>query len=150
MMTVEQYEQKGRNKLKADFDNAECEMMYEFTDTGNHIDCYATACTGEKYAIEIKNRDIPFDKYDTILLEWTKYDALMQEYALGYTPLFRCYFRDAVFTWDISKIDIEGRIEKMFCTKKTFENYGNRIEKEVIMLKKEEAIDQRRNNKHNC
>lgn len=150
MMTVEQYEQKGRNKLKADFDNAECEMMYEFTDTSSNIDCCATACTGERYAIEIKDRDIPIDKYDTILLEWTKYDALMQYYTLGYTPLFRCYFRDAVFTWDISKIDIEGRIEKKLCTKKTFENYGDRIEKEVIMLKKEEAIDQRRNNKHNC
>ena len=75
-MTTKQYEEKGRMKLIHDFDNAECEMAYEFTDDRyNHIDCYATAITGNKFAIEIKDRDISINKYDTILLEEVKYNA---------------------------------------------------------------------------
>ena len=149
-MTTREYEQKGRLKLKADFDNAECEMIYEFTnDRFNHIDCYATACTGIRYAIEIKNRNIPIDKYDTILLEGIKYKALMTAYEEGYKPLYRCYFKDGVLTWDLSQIDIDNRIEQMPCASST-QNYDRKVEKEIIMLEKKEPIDKKRGNRHNC
>lgn len=149
-MTYLDYEKKGRKKLIEDFNNSNCEMIYEFTDIALSVDCFATACTGEKYAIEIKDRDISIDKYDTYLLEMKKYNALMAAYIYsGYTPLFRVYFQDGVLTWDISKIDINGRVEEMKCTQTTVD-YGHKVVKKLIMLTKEEAIDKKRGGKHNC
>lgn len=149
-MTIEQYENKGRNKLENDFKNAECEMIYEFTDVENSVDCFATAATGVKYAIEIKDRDISIKKYDTYLLEMRKYDALMTAYReSGYTPLYRCYFQDGVLTWDVSKIDIENRVEEMKCTRTTVD-YGQKVVKQIIRLKMEETIDKKRSGKYPC
>ena len=149
-MTTSEYEDRGRKKLIEDFNNADCEMIYEFTKGKfDSIDCFATACTGEKFAVELKNRDIPIGKYDTYLLELHKYNALMVAYEeSGYTPLFRVYFQDGVLTWDISKIDINGRVEEMKCAESTF-NYEHKINKKIIMLKKEEAIDKKRSDKRN-
>ena len=150
-MTTTEYEEKGRQKLVEDFNNADCEIEYEFT-KGKYdsIDCFATASTGDKYAIEIKNRDISIDKYDDVMLELHKYNALMIAHEeSGYTPLFRVYFQDGVLTWDISKIDVENRIEEMKCAESTF-NYEHKKIKKIILLKKEEAIDKKRSGKHNC
>ena len=150
-MTTSEYEEKGRKKLIEDFNNADCEMIYEFTKGKfDSIDCFATASTGDKYAIELKDRDISIDKYDDVMLELHKYNALMIAYIYsGYTPLFRVYYKDGVLTWDISKIDINGRVEEMSCAESTF-NYERKIIKKIIMLKKEEAInDKKRSSKHN-
>lgn len=150
-MTTSEYEDRGRTKLVEDFKNSKCEMIYEFTKGKfDSVDCFATASTGDKYAIEIKNRDISIDKYDTYLLELHKYNALMIAYEeSGYTPLFRVYFQDGVLTWDISKIDVNDRVEEMPCAESTF-NYEHKIIKKIIMLKKEEAInDKKRGGKHN-
>ena len=69
-MTTSEYEDRGREKLVKDFKNSKCEIEYEFTKGKfDSIDCFATASTGDKYAIEIKNRDITIDKYDTYLME---------------------------------------------------------------------------------
>ena len=151
-MTTKEYEDCGRKKLVEDFNNADCEMIYEFTKGKfDSIDCFATASTGQKFAIELKNRDISIDKYDDVMLELHKYNALIIAYIYsGYTPLFRVYFQDGVLTWDISKIDINGRVEEMKCAESTF-NYSHKIIKKIIMLKKEEAInDKKRSGKHNC
>ena len=151
-MTTKEYEEKGRRKLIEDFNNADCEMIYEFTKGKfDSIDCFATASTGDKYAIELKDRDISIGKYSTYLLEMKKYNALMAAYIdSGYTPLFRVYFQDGVLTWDISKIDINGRVEEMSCAESTF-NYEHKKIKKIIMLKKEEAINvKKRSGKYNC
>ena len=150
-MTTTEYEDRGRTKLVEDFKNSKCEMIYEFTNERyDSIDCFATAYTGDKYAIEIKNRDISIDKYDDVMLELHKYNALMIAYVYsGYTPLFRVYFQDGVLTWDISKIDVDDRVEEMPCAESTF-NYSHKVIKKIIMLKKEEAInDKKRGGKHN-
>lgn len=151
-MTTTEYEDRGRRKLIEDFNNADCEMIYEFT-KGKYdsVDCLATASTGDKYAIEIKNRDISIDKYDDVMLELHKYNALMVAHEeSGYTPLFRVYFQDGVLTWDVSKIDINDRVEEMKCAESTF-NYSHKVVKKLIMLKKEEAInDKKRSDKRNC
>ena len=150
-MTTKEYEDNGRTKLVEDFKNSKYEIEYEFT-KGKYdsIDCFATASTGDKYAIEIKNRDISIDKYDDVLLELHKYNALMIAYEeSGYTPLFRVYYKDGVLTWDISKIDTENRVEEMSCAESTF-NYEHKVVKKIIMLKKEEAIDKKRSDKRNC
>ena len=150
-MTTKEYEDKGRAKLVEDFKNSKCEMIYEFTKGKfDSIDCFATASTGQRFAIELKNRDISIDKYDDVMLELHKYNALMIAYVYsGYTPLFRVYFQDGVLTWDISKIDVDDRVEEMLCAESTF-NYEHKINKKIIMLKKEEAIDKKRNYRNNC
>ena len=150
-MTTKEYEDNGRRKLVEDFNNADCEIEYEFT-KGKYdsVDCFATASTGQRFAIEIKNRDISIGKYDDVMLELHKYNALMVAHIYsGYTPLFRVYFQDGVLTWDISKIDINGRVEEMPCAESTF-NYSHKVIKKIIMLKKEEAIDKKRSDKRNC
>ena len=149
-MTTSDYEDRGRKKLVEDFKNSKCEMIYEFTKGKfDSVDCFATASTGQRFAIELKNRDISIDKYDTYLLELHKYNALMIAYEeSGYTPLFRVYFQDGVLTWDISKIDVDGRVEEMSCAESTF-NYEHKVVKKIIMLKKEEAINDKKRNYRN-
>ena len=151
-MTTSEYEDRGRTKLVEDFKNSKCEMIYEFTKGKfDSVDCFATASTGQRFAIELKNRDISIDKYDDVLLELHKYNALMVAHIeSGYTPLFRVYFQDGVLTWDISKIDVNDRVEEMPCAESTF-NYSHKVVKKIILLKKEEAInDKKRSNKRNC
>ena len=152
-MTTKEYEDKGRTKLVEDFKNSKCEMIYEFTKGKfDSIDCFATACTGDKYAIELKNRDISIDKYDDVLLELHKYNALMIAYEeSGYTPIFRIYYKDGKLSYNLLQLkDIENRVEEMPCAESTF-NYSHKINKKIIMLKKEEAInDKKRSDKHNC
>lgn len=149
-MTYTEYENKGRNKLVEDFNNADCEMIYEFT-KGKYdsIDCFATAAsTGDKYAIELKDRDISLDKYDDVLLELHKYNALMTAYEeSGYTPIFRVYYKDGKLTYNLLQLkDVENRVEEMTCAESTF-NYSHKVVKKIIMLKKEEAIDKKRNSR---
>lgn len=148
-MTTQEYENKGRQKLINDFNNAECEMMYEFTNERyDSVDCFATACTGERYAIEIKNRDISIDKYNKVMLEVHKYKALMTLYEeSGYTPIFRVYFRDGRLSWDLTKINVN--VEEMPCAEST-QNYGKKVVKKIIMLDKEQAVDKKRGNINNC
>ena len=144
-MTTKEYEDRGRTKLVEDFKNSKCEIEYEFTqEKFDSIDCFATASTGDKYAIELKNRDISIDKYDDVMMELHKYNALMIAHEeSGYTPLFRVYFQDGVLTWDISKIDVDDRVEEMPCAESTF-NYEHKIVKKIILLKKEEAINDKK------
>ena len=144
-MTTSEYEDRGRKKLVEDFKNSKCEIEYEFTKGKfDSIDCFATASTNQKYAIELKNRDISIDKYDDVMMELHKYNALMIAYEeSGYTPLFRVYYKDGVLTWDISKIDISDRVEEMSCAESTF-NYEHKVVKKIIMLKKEEALNDKK------
>ena len=151
-MTTKEYEDKGRAKLVEDFKNSKHEIEYEFT-KGKYdsIDCFATASTGDKYAIELKNRDISIDKYDDVLLELHKYNALMIAYEeSGYTPIFRIYYKDGKLSYNLLQLkDIENRVEEMSCAESTF-NYSHKVVKKIIMLKKEEAIDKKRSYKRNC
>ena len=152
-MTTKEYEDKGRKKLIEDFNNADCEMIYEFTKGKfDSIDCFATASTGDKYAIELKDRDISIDKYDDVMMELHKYNALMIAYEeSGYTPIFRIYYKDGKLSYNLLQLkDIENRVEEMSCAESTF-NYEHKIVKKIILLKKEEAINvKKRSDKYNC
>lgn len=145
-MTAKEYEDKGRKKLVEDFENSKCEMIYEFT-KGKYdsVDCFATASTGDKYAVEIKNRDISIDKYDDVMMELHKYNALMIAYEeSGYTPIFRVYYKDGKLTYNLLQLkDVENRVEEMSCAESTF-NYDHKVVKKIIMLKKEEAINDKK------
>ena len=142
-MTTKEYEDKGRKKLLEDFKNSKCEMIYEFTNERyDSIDCFATASTGDKFAIEIKNRDISIDKYDDVMLELHKYNALMIAYEeSGYTPIFRIYYKDGKLSYNLLQLkDVENRVEEMLCAESTY-NYKHKVIKKIIMLKKGEALE---------
>ena len=150
-MTTTEYEDRGRTKLVEDFKNSKCEIEYEFTKGKfDSIDCFATASTGQRFAIELKNRDISLDKYDDVMMELHKYNALMIAYEeSGYTPIFRVYYKDGKLTYNLLQLkDIENRVEEMPCAESTF-NYSHKVVKKIIMLKKEEAIDKKRNYRNN-
>ena len=145
-MTTKEYEDKGRTKLVEDFKNSKHEIEYEFTKGKfDSVDCFATASTGDKYAIEIKNRDISIDKYDDVMMELHKYNALMIAYEeSGYTPIFRVYYKDGKLTYNLLQLkDVENRVEEMSCAESTF-NYDHKVAKKIIMLKKEEAINDKK------
>lgn len=151
-MTTKEYEDKGRTKLVEDFKNSKHEIEYEFTKGKfDSVDCFATASTGQRFAIELKNRDISIDKYDDVLMELHKYNALMIAYEeSGYTPIFRVYYKDGKLTYNLLQLkDVENRVEEMTCAESTF-NYSHKVIKKIIMLKKEEAIDKKRSDKRNC
>ena len=151
-MTTTEYEDRGRTKLVEDFKNSKCEIEYEFTKGKfDSIDCFATASTGQRFAIELKNRDISLDKYDDVMMELHKYNALMIAYEeSGYTPIFRVYYKDGKLTYNLLQLkDIENRVEEMPCAESTF-NYSHKVVKKIIMLKKEEAIDKKRGGRNNC
>lgn len=143
-MTTTEYEDLGRKKLVEDFKNSKCEIEYEFTKGKfDSIDCFATAASiNQKYAIEIKNRDISIDKYDDVMLELHKYNALMIAYEeSGYTPIFRIYYKDGKLSYNLLQLkDIENRVEEMPCAESTF-NYSHKVVKKIIMLKKGEALE---------
>ena len=144
-MTTTEYEDRGRSKLLEDFKNSKYEIEYEFTKGKfDSIDCFATASTGDKYAIEIKNRDISIDKYDDVMMELHKYNALMIAYEeSGYTPIFRIYYKDGKLSYNLLQLkDIENRVEEMTCAESTF-NYSHKVVKKIIMLKKGEALDKK-------
>ena len=145
-MTTKEYEDKGRTKLVEDFKNSKHEIEYEFTKGKfDSVDCFATASTGQKFAIEIKNRDISIDKYDDVMMELHKYNALMIAYEeSGYTPIFRVYYKDGKLTYNLLQLkDVENRVEEMFCAESTF-NYDHKRIKKIILLKKDEAINDKK------
>lgn len=145
-MTTKEYEENGRRKLVEDFKNSKHEIEYEFTKGKfDSVDCFATASTGDKYAIEIKNRDISIDKYDDVMLELHKYNALMIAYEeSGYTPIFRVYYKDGKLTYNLLQLkDVENRVEEMSCAESTF-NYDHKRIKKIILLKKDEAINDKK------
>lgn len=136
-----QAENLGRAKAKYDYDHSAVPCNYVFTeDKMNKIDSFLTAYTQPKektYAIEIKNRDIPINQYAEAgyILELIKYDALMEAYRnSGYTPIYLNYFQDGRIAWDITNLDITDRVITKSCTKTTATNYGERIDKKVILL----------------
>ncbi len=76
-MTTKQYEEKGRMKLEKLLNASRKIKSYLFsTNRYDRYDCTSTGTSGELTIFEIKDRQIPSDKYDTILLERGKYDAM--------------------------------------------------------------------------
>lgn len=141
MDNFERHENKGRRKLEAIFNSSDKVAKYEFT-TGkfDRLDCFTTGYSGNLTAYEIKDRDISSTLYPDYILEVPKYKALMAAYDDGYTPYYINFFADnTVILWDVSKIDITNRVIKKPCTRTTAENYGNRVEKEVVLLRPEEG-----------
>lgn len=141
-MDYNDYEEKGRKKLENLFNNSNKIAKYEFSKFKfERYDCLSTGLTGELSVYEIKDRDIDSTKYETLMMERSKYDALIDVYKKsGYTPYYVNFYRDCIYIFPILSIDdIENRTIELPCTRSTV-NYGKKIIKRVIMLEKNEGI----------
>lgn len=68
------------------------------------IDCTAKH-KDRQFAVEIKHRLIPIDKYKTIMIEDYKYLELMLEYQFsGLEPLYINFLNDAVVIFNLNKL----------------------------------------------
>lgn len=125
-MNFSEHEDKGREKFKRN-----CKHAYQFTP--NKFDKWDASTTGEgkTFNIEIKDRDIPYEKYeaDGFLLEKIKYDALIAAYKqTGSIPIYLNFFQaNTGFWWDLRGINPTW--EKRWCTSTTADDtYGEKKE----------------------
>ena len=121
--------------------------VYEFeptTDTYDVADIMATGITNQReYAIELKVREVPSEKYDTILLENYKLKNLTTHYQDRICK-YVCFYTDGVFfCYNLSAIDFSKlKYEYRYCPASTAERQDgieNNRKKKVWLLPKELA-----------
>ena len=143
MDAFDRAEMIGRNRFVQDLKEG---TLYEFTSSKyDPIDCFITGANGDRYAVEIKDRNCNIKTYakDGYVLELAKYRALMDAYELsGYTPTYRNYFKDGKLTWLLQDIDITDRIDTQLFHCTTADGNENIREKDVIFLQKDESIEE--------
>lgn len=135
-MDYQEYEEKGRAKFERN-----CSLPHKFTK--GEYDSYDVSTTGHAntFNIEIKDREIKFEKYadDGFWLEKTKFDALMKAFRkTGSLPIYLNYFQEGIgIFWDLSKIEPERiKWKKILATEKTANGtYGKtKVKKTVVFL----------------
>lgn len=89
-------------------------VNYEFTEKGNPIDLYATGFT-KNAAIEIKLRENynanDVENFGGMYIKETKYKSLTGTTLNGYTPFFFVIFKDWIYVWDITKVNLKFQDE---------------------------------------
>lgn len=128
--TFSESELSGREKYRRNANNP-----YEFTE-----DPYApwdVSSTGKvhTYNTEIKDRDIPYTKYEKegYWLEKIKYDALIKAYKeTGSLPIYLNYFQDGIgFWWNL--LNVQPEWEWRWATDTTANGtYGQKKVKKLV------------------
>ena len=74
------------------------------TDIGCSYDAHMTR-NGKTYVIELKDREVPHDRYPTAFIEFDKYADLLQEaYFNGHTAWYICFYTDGkAIVWNLCK-----------------------------------------------
>lgn len=137
---VDLVEKKSRDAMYNDFSGIT--KAIRFTDTSCRVDGYMTGRTDTRSVFENKLRDIPSDKYEGILIEKIKWDALLYYKKLTNEDLalYINIFQDKDVVWDVSSLP-EPKWKIRNCTATTAEDYGKkRVPKVVGFLKKEDAL----------
>lgn len=134
-------EKKGREKWEQYF--GDYYKNIQFTDLYDNYDVITYTPRGNnRINWEIKNRDIPHEKYEDkgFMLEKTKYDALINADGIG----FYCNFfaDDYIAIWNVRNIDTRGRWKKRWCTSTTAgDSYREEVKlKDCIDLFPSEAV----------
>lgn len=112
MSEFDKAEDKGR-KIIENLIKDKC-VAYEFQSTTSKIDLYATGYTATA-AIEIKDRERynaeEVEKFGGMYIKETKYKSLTGSTLNGYTPLFFVIFKDWIYVWDITKVNLTFKNE---------------------------------------
>lgn len=96
---------------------------------------------------EIKCIHRNYDDYPNFQIDYAKVrDLKVNAGKEGKTPYLICFFNDCSICWDLTNIDLDGRVYKQMCTRSTATDYSRgAVEKEEVWLTKEEAIWSREN-----
>lgn len=134
--TIIQYEDKGRSKFQR-----LCEMLnYDYennSDITAHYDG-TVHYKGKDYLIEIKDRNIKFKEYPTIMFEEYKNDtlrnAVSEQGADG--AFYVCFYDNEAFIYNIYDTEVEAITPvNVTCNRYTAFD-GGRVEKPVKLLPK--------------
>lgn len=100
-LTFEEHEDKGRGKFARN-----CTIAYEFNRDKYGFCDVSTTGHGKTFNIELKDRDIEYNKYPDYWLEKIKYDALIAAYMeTGSLPIYLNFFRNNIgFYWNLLKL----------------------------------------------
>ena len=101
------FSQNEKNDLQLFYEfNYEHKLFTSITPASAKCQYDAIAIRGKrKFAVELKRRYIPLNKYKTIMLEDYKYLELMLEAQYnGLEPLYVCFLYDAVVIFNLNKL----------------------------------------------
>ena len=89
------------------------------------IDCTAKH-KDRQFAVEIKHRLIPVNKYKTIMIEDYKYLELMLEYQFnGKEPLYINFLNDAVVIFNLNRLKSKPKVRCMNIESKGYDRIQN-------------------------
>lgn len=112
MNEFDKAEDKGRTIVENLIKNR-C-VAYEFQDTTSTIDLFVTGYTTTA-AIEIKDRERykanDVENFGGMYIKETKYKSLTGTTLNGYTPFFFVIFKDWIYVWDITKLNLKFQDE---------------------------------------
>lgn len=127
------------------------QLLYEFSDDYKLFDSItptkekaqydAVAIRGKrKFAVELKKRYIPLNKYKTIMIESYKYlELLLEAKYNGLEPLYVCFLYDAVVVFNLDKL----KNKPNFRIHNTIKSQGyevNQLQERRYMLPIEEGV----------
>lgn len=134
--TIIQYEDKGRSKFQR-----LCETLNYDYENNSDITAHYDGTVhyhGRNYLIEIKDRNIKFKDYPTIMFETYKNDALRnavsEQGADG--AFYACFYDNEAYIYNIYDIEVEAiKPTNVTCNRYTAFD-GGRVEKSVLLLPK--------------
>ena len=136
---IEKQELKDREEVIKLFNTIFKDVQYTFLATNAKTDLTITAtttghCTG-LYNIEIKERNVPIDRFNDCYLEEMKYDSLKSTYT-DHRPLYIALYPSdrTACVWTINKLNFNEIIRtKRWMNKSTFCN-TEKVLKDVYLL----------------
>lgn len=110
-------ENKGRKPIENLIKN-KC-VAYEFQSTKSQVDLFVTGHT-KTAAIEVKDRERynadEVEKFGGMYIKENKFNSLMDTTISGYTPYFAVVFKDYIYLWDLTLINLEFHEEYLKVT----------------------------------
>ena len=141
---IEEQELKDREEVIRLFNGLFKDVRYKQLPISATTDITVTASTTNKvgfYNIEIKERDIPINRFNNCFLEVMKYDSLKDTYT-DHKPLYIALYptNRTACIWSVNDLDFSKIIKtKRWMNKSTYCN-KEKILKEVYLLSKVSVI----------
>lgn len=140
---IREQELKDRQEVIRLFNGLFKDLKYTQLPISATTDITVTASTTNKvgfYNVEIKERDIPINKFNDCFLEVMKYDSLKDTYT-DHKPIYIALYPDSRIAciWSINDLDFNKIIKtKRWMNKSTYCN-KEKVLKEVYLLPLSEA-----------
>lgn len=136
---IEKKEKKDREEVIKLFNTIFQDVQYTFLATNAKTDLTVTATTTEHctglYNIEIKERNVPINKFDDCYLEVMKYDSLKSTFT-DHKPLYIVLypFERKACVWNINKLNFNEIIRTKRWMKKSTYRSDEKVLKDVYIM----------------